>query len=145
MMIEFRHAPGVRGDGGAFHGDADFLGLFGGVDGDPVAGLVAVFNAKVVIEQVHVEIGMDQLVLDELPDNASHLVAVHFDDRICHFDFRHSVSNLCGKGAAGRPSGGRGRATYGPGTALPQGPLPPFPARFRPRRCAAIGRRKRVI
>jgi hypothetical protein len=32
--------------------------------------------------QVDVEIGQDQLVLDELPDDAGHLVAVEFDDGI---------------------------------------------------------------
>jgi hypothetical protein len=33
---------------------------------------------------------MDQLLLDEMPDDAGHLVAVHLDDRILHFDFRHA-------------------------------------------------------
>ena len=32
---------------------------------------------------------MDQLVLDQLPDDASHFVAVHFDDGICDLDLRH--------------------------------------------------------
>jgi hypothetical protein len=30
-----------------------------------------------------------------MPDDAGHLVAVHFDDRILHFDFRH-----CGRAFA---------------------------------------------
>jgi hypothetical protein len=33
---------------------------------------------------------MDQLVLDELPDDPRHLVAVHFDDGVGDFDFGHS-------------------------------------------------------
>ena len=65
------------------------LGLVGGVDGDLVVGLVALLDAEVVIEQVDVEIGMDQLVLDELPDDPGHLVAVHLDDGIRHLDLRH--------------------------------------------------------
>ena len=40
------------------------LGLVGGVDGDLVVGLVALLDAEIVIEQLDVEIGMDQLVLD---------------------------------------------------------------------------------
>ena len=32
---------------------------------------------------------MDQLVLDELPDDAGHLVAVEIDDRIGDLDLRH--------------------------------------------------------
>ena len=50
------------------------------VDGDLVVGLVAVLDAEVEIFQVDVEIGQDQLLLDELPDDARHLVAVELDD-----------------------------------------------------------------
>jgi hypothetical protein len=32
---------------------------------------------------------VDQLVLDELPDDPGHLVAVHLDDGILHLDLRH--------------------------------------------------------
>jgi hypothetical protein len=39
------------------------------------------------IEQVDVEIGVDQLVLDELPDDAGHLVAIEFDDGIATLIF----------------------------------------------------------
>jgi hypothetical protein len=83
------HAAFVRRDGGALHRDADLPGLVGGVDGDLVVGLVALLDAEIVVEQIDVEVGMDQLVLDELPDDASHLVAVHLDDRILHLDLRH--------------------------------------------------------
>ena len=60
--------------------DAVLLGGVGGVDGDLVVGLVAVLDAEVVVLEVHVEVGVDQLVLDELPDDARHLIAVHLDD-----------------------------------------------------------------
>ena len=89
LEIEFLHARLVGRDGGAFDADADLLVHFGRVDGDLVVGLVAFLDAEVVIEQVDVQIGMDQLVLDELPDNAGHLVAVHFDDGVCYLDLRH--------------------------------------------------------
>jgi hypothetical protein len=61
-----------------------FLIAFGGVDGDLVVGGVAVLDAQVVVFQVDVEVGQDQLVLDELPDDAGHLVAVEFDDEYVH-------------------------------------------------------------
>ena len=89
LEVEFLHAAGVGRDRRAFDRDADLPGLVGGVDGDLVVGRVAALHAEVVIEQVDVEIGMDQLVLDELPDDAGHLVAVHFDDGILHLDLRH--------------------------------------------------------
>ena len=61
----------------------------GGVDGHLVIGGVAVFDREVVIFDVEVKVGQDQLVLDELPDDAGHLVAVELDDRIDHLDLRH--------------------------------------------------------
>jgi hypothetical protein len=47
------------------------------------------FDAEVVILEVDVEIGQDQLVLDEVPDDPGHLVAVEFDDRVGYLDLRH--------------------------------------------------------
>ena len=55
---------------------------FGRVDGDLVVGRVAVLDAEVVVLQVDVEVREDQLVLDELPDDPRHLVAVELDDRV---------------------------------------------------------------
>ena len=89
VKVEFLHPRLVRRDGGAFDADADLLDRFGRFHRDPVAGLVALRNAEVVVEQFDVEIGMDQLVFDQLPDDAGHLVAVDFDDGILHFDLRH--------------------------------------------------------
>ena len=92
VQVEFLHARFVRRDGGAFDRDADLLGRFGGVDGDLVAGLVALLDAEIEIHQVDVEIGVDQLVLDVLPDDPGHLVAVHLDDGVGNLDFRHGAS-----------------------------------------------------
>ena len=89
LEVELLHPAFVRRDGRAFHRDADLLGLLGGVDGDLVVGLVALLDAEIVIEKIDVEIGMDQLVLDELPDDPGHLVAVHLDDGIRDLDLRH--------------------------------------------------------
>ena len=47
--------------------------------------------------QVEVEIGEDQLVLDELPDDAGHLVAVEVDDRVCDFDLGHGTCLASGE------------------------------------------------
>ena len=59
------------------------------VDRHLVVGGVAVLDAEVVVLEVHVEVRQDQLVLDELPDDARHLVAVEFDDRPLDLDLRH--------------------------------------------------------
>ena len=67
-------------------------------------------DAEVVILQVHVEIGVDQPVLDELPNDPCHLIAVDLDDRAFDLDLRHAA-NLSNDQVALRPaqtaSGGR--------------------------------------
>jgi hypothetical protein len=48
-----------------------------------------VLDRQVEVLQVNFQVGQDQLVLDELPDNAGHLVAVHLDDGIYYLDLGH--------------------------------------------------------
>ena len=67
--------------------------------GDLVVGLVAVFHPEVEIHQVDIEERDDQLVLDELPDDPGHLVAVEFDDGVGHLDFCHDGRGLFWKTA----------------------------------------------
>ena len=44
-----------------------------------------------------IEERVDQLVLDVLPDDPGHLVAIEFDDGVGHLDFCHAGSGLLGK------------------------------------------------
>ena len=81
----------VRGDGGAFDADAVLLDGVGRVDRHLIVGGVAVLHAQVVIFELEVEIGVDQLVLDDLPDDAGHLVPIEFYNRVIHLDFRHVI------------------------------------------------------
>ena len=69
-------------DGGAFDADAHRLDRFGGVDRHPVVGRIAVLDRKVEVLEVDIQIGMDELVANESPDDAGHLVAVELDNRI---------------------------------------------------------------
>ncbi len=94
LEAELFDAALVGGDGGALDGHAVLLGGVGGVDGDLVVGRVAVLDAEVVVFEVHVEVGVDQLVLDQLPDDACHLVAVHLDDRAGDLDLLHGWIDL---------------------------------------------------
>ena len=73
------------------------LDRLGRIDRDLVVGGVAMLDAEVVIFQLDVEIGQDQLVPDEVPDDAGHLVAVELDDRIGNLDLVHGKSSgMCG-------------------------------------------------
>jgi hypothetical protein len=51
--------------------------------------LIAFAASTVIWSSVDVEIGKDELVLDERPDDAGHLVAVEFHDRVLDLDLRH--------------------------------------------------------
>ncbi len=86
---EFLDAGLIGGDRCAFDGDAHFFGLFGGINRDLVIGAIAFLDAEIIIEQINIEIGQDQLLLDEIPDNAGHLIAIHLDDGVCDLDFAH--------------------------------------------------------
>ena len=118
--VELLHARFIGGDGGAFHRNAMALGGLGGLDGDLVAGLVTVLDAEVVIVELEVEIGEDQLVLDLLPDDPGHLVAVHIDYRIGHLDLRHRPRlifweiwrAIALRHGLGKLTGGRGWAIF---------------------------------
>ena len=72
------------------------LDRVGGVDGDLVLGGVAALDAEVVVLELDVEVGQDQLVLDELPDDPGHLVAVELDDGVLHLDLGHWLSPVIG-------------------------------------------------
>jgi hypothetical protein len=61
--------------------------------------LVTRFNRKIVIFQVNIEIGIDQLVLDHLPDDPGHFIAIHlydwiFDLDLCHGRFSFAINGL---------------------------------------------------
>ena len=79
--------PGLIGrDRGTLHSHAAFPNGVGRVDRHLVGGGVAVFDREVVGADVEVEVGQDQLVLDVLPDDPRHLVAVEIDDRALDLD-----------------------------------------------------------
>jgi len=50
---------------------------FGSINGHLVLGGISVLNAEVVVFDGDIEEGEDEFVLDGLPDDSCHLVAVH--------------------------------------------------------------------
>ena len=91
--ISFRpnssHARLVGGDRGALHSHAVLLDRFGRLHRDRVFAGVARLDREVVVLQVDVQVGQDQLLLDERPDDARHLVAVELYDGVVHLDLGH--------------------------------------------------------
>src|SRR5690606_5105297 len=89
LETELLDAGLVRRDRGALDADAVLVDGVRRVDRDLVVGPVALFDPQVVVLEVHIEVRVDQLVLDELPDDAGHLVAVEFDDCALDLDLGH--------------------------------------------------------
>ena len=103
LEVELLHPRLIRGDGGALDAGAVLLDRVRGVNGDLVIGGVTMGDAEVVVLQVHVEIGVDQPVFDELPNDPCHLIAVDLDDRAFDLDLRHAA-NLSNDHAVTRPA-----------------------------------------
>jgi len=49
---------------------------------------------QVVVVDLEIQEGEDQLVLDQLPDDAGHLVPVEIHDRVGDFDLGHEGRTL---------------------------------------------------
>ena len=56
-----------------------------------IIGVIANLHSKVVIQQINIQIRQDQLLADEMPDDAGHLVAIQFDDRVLNFNHSHKI------------------------------------------------------
>src|SRR5690606_15572367 len=92
-------------------------------------------DAQVVVLEVDVEIGVDQALLDELPDDPRHLVAIELDDRSLDLDLCHAAALLvrvcdcsrlidCAGGSCPGPGGFRTSCIGGAGRAADARPCP---------------------
>ena len=91
LKAEFLHPSLVRSDGRAFHPDAIQSDGVGRINRHLIIGLIAVFYSQIIIFQIDIEIGKDELFLDETPDNAGHLVPVQLDNRSLDLNLCHNI------------------------------------------------------
>lgn len=86
LQLEFFNTSLIRCNGSALDTDGVLLNSLGSINSDLVVGLIAVFETQIVVLQIDIKVRIDKLVLDSLPDNAGHLIAVEFHDRILNLD-----------------------------------------------------------
>ena len=103
----------VGGDRRALDAHPVPLDRVGRVDRDLVLGRVAALDPEVEVLELDVEVGKDQLLFDERPDDPGHLVAVELDDRVLDFDLRHRAAMLSTRPARGVGTPSAPRATIG--------------------------------
>ena len=61
----------------------------GCINGDLVVSGVAIFDAEVVVLEIDVKVGKDQIIANVLPNDVSHFVAVKFNNSAIDVDLRH--------------------------------------------------------
>jgi hypothetical protein len=83
---EFLNTSLIWGNGGTLHSDGVLFDSLSGIEGDLVVCLITVFEAEIVVLEVDIEVWVDELVLDVLPDDAGHLVAIELDDWVLDLD-----------------------------------------------------------
>ena len=91
LELEFLNTCFIRRDRGAFDANAVFVDRVGGINRDLVICCVTILDREIIIFQVDIEIGMDQLVTNVMPDNPGHFIAIEFDNGVCDFDLRHGA------------------------------------------------------
>jgi hypothetical protein len=86
LQFEFLNSSLIGGDGGALDSHLALLDGSGGIEGHLVIGLVSVLDTEIEVVDLEVEERMDEIVLDELPEDPGHLVTVMLSDSALHLD-----------------------------------------------------------
>ena len=87
--VELLHTLLIRRDGRALNAHAVLLDGLRRVNCDLVVGLVALLDTEIVIQQLNVEVRKDEAILDELPDDARHLISIELNDGVMDLDLFH--------------------------------------------------------
>jgi hypothetical protein len=86
LEVEFFDPRLIGCDSRTLDANAVLLDCFSGIHGDLVIRLISVRQTQIIVLQINVQVRMDELVLDILPDYAGHLVAIKLDDRVFNLD-----------------------------------------------------------
>ena len=66
----------VRGDGGALDANLASFDSVSGVNRDLIVSGVTILHAEIEVLDVEIQVRMNQLLLDELPDDSGHLITI---------------------------------------------------------------------
>ncbi len=81
-------------NGGAFNANTVFFNGIGRIFGNLIIGFIAFLNAKIKVIQFNIQIGQNQLILDHLPDDAGHFIAIKLGNRVFHSKLSHCLLSL---------------------------------------------------
>lgn len=86
LKVEFLHARLVGGDSCALNTHRVLLDSLCGVDRDLIVRLISIWQSKIIVLEVDIQVRVDKLVLDILPYNPGHLVPIQLHHRVLHRD-----------------------------------------------------------
>jgi hypothetical protein len=98
--MELLHPLLIRRDRRTLHTHVVLLNGVSRVDGDLVLSLVTVGEREVVVLEVDIEVGEDELLLDQRPDHTCHLITIQLNDGVLDLDLGG------GRGGEERVTGG---------------------------------------
>ena len=87
---EFFNAGFIRSNGCALNANTVLQNGMSRIDGHLIICGITILNAQVVVLKIYIEIGQDQLLLNELPNNAGHLIAIELDNGSSYLYLRHN-------------------------------------------------------
>lgn len=91
LQLELLYALLIWGNGSALHSDRVFLDGLSSIYCDLIVCLISIWQAQIVVFEVDVKVWVNEFVLDILPDDAGHLIAVKLDDRILDLDLLYGA------------------------------------------------------
>jgi hypothetical protein len=87
LQIKFLHSRFVGRNSGTFYSHAVLFNGICCIDRHLVVCFIAILNTEVVILYIRINIGQYQLVLNELPNDPCHFIAIQLHDGVGYFDF----------------------------------------------------------
>ena len=94
FQVKFLYSFFIRGNCRTLYSNAILLNCIGSIYGNLVIGFIAVFNAKVIIFYIQLQVRKYQFVFYKTPDDSCHLVAIQFYNRVRYFNFLSHGFNL---------------------------------------------------
>ena len=89
LQIVLFHTGCIWSDCCTFDSHTVFLRCHSRINGYLVISLISVFQAQIIIFCLQINKWKKQFIFDHLPENSCHLIAVHLDQRCCHFNLIH--------------------------------------------------------
>ncbi len=83
--VELLNTRFIWCNGGTFNSHPILFDGICSINGNLVIGFISVFYPQIVIFDIQFEIGKNQFILDEFPNNSGHFISIEFNHRVVYF------------------------------------------------------------